>query len=141
MKYTHPNVILDDYVTIAGIEGDEVYFVKSDRLVHKSWNGGNFIFNAQYKHCQLLITMPIKCFVKLMTSPAAPILNLDSFTLVSSTGRCGSTLAGIVFEKYTSTEVISEPLCLMPFTVNPDSWKSDVNMESKGLVRLQILKV
>ena len=81
---------------------------------------GPFFYNVQYKKCTELIIVPIHFFVRLADSgkPLGP-----KIVLLSSTGRCGSTLLTQMFEAIPGTITISEP-SFMSGLFSSD-WKSN----------------
>ena len=106
LSKAHPNYVLRSTVSLYAITKYEAVFVETPPGKNIFQSDINpFLYIAQFKHCERVITMPIKSFHRLareMGGTSSPII------WITNTGRCGSTIVGQIFESVPGTILMSE---------------------------------
>jgi len=102
-------VLAKPTVTLHGLrEGKALFFEVPEAINVYSSTTASFFYNAQLIHVEVVYSVPIKMMYEyadeLARRPACGCI------VVSSTGRCGSTLLSQVLETQSGVTSISEPL-------------------------------
>ncbi|CAI9741809.1 Hypothetical predicted protein [Octopus vulgaris] len=105
--FKHPTYVLKQKVTLYCLTKHEAVFVETTENVD-IYNSDVIpaFHNAQFKHAQKIITMPLASFHKMASDlgdPRMPII------WISRTWRCGSAIMRQMFESIPGTMVIGEP--------------------------------
>ncbi|CAH1785753.1 unnamed protein product [Owenia fusiformis] len=136
-KFDDPRCVHDDNITLYGItDNKEALFVETPPDINVYSSDVNpFFYIAQYKHAVRLIKMPFDSFTKLADEIGDPKMKV---ILISSTGRCGSTILSQVFEATPGLITIAEPDSMTKLTVmRLDMDKSVWSQMAKNVIRLQ----
>ncbi|CAH1801112.1 unnamed protein product [Owenia fusiformis] len=126
-KFADPRCVLDNDVTLYTItDNNEALFVEtpSDINIYSS-DVHPFFYVAQFNHAVRVIKMPFGSFTKIANEIGDPRMQV---VLISSTGRCGSTLLTQIFETTGKFVTIAEPdamtkLALLRETIEKRMWK------------------
>ena len=123
IKTAHPNNVLQPNVSLYAITSTEAVFVETpvDMDIYKS-NINPFLYISQFKHCQRVVTMPIKSLHKLANEVGSLS---DDVVWLSNTARCSSTIIRQLFEEVSSTVLISENDALVNLSCLTVGRKSD----------------
>ena len=102
-----PDYVLKPRVSLYCVTHKEAVFIETERNCNIYNSDENpFLYVAQFCRARYVIKMPLETFHTLadkIGDPSLPVI------LVSSTGRCGSTMLCQVFESVPGTLVMSEP--------------------------------
>lgn len=104
-RYDHPNIILNDNVTLFRITKEHAIFVDCEDYDVFNSKNGPFAFPLQGVNARKVIYLPLSSFhtiSKDITLPNVPIIHLAHH------GRCGSTVVTKVFEAIPHSLSISE---------------------------------
>ena len=102
-----PDYVLKPNVSLYCVSRTEAVFVETPENINLYSSDENpFLYMAQFYRSTVVIRMPIETFHNLagtIGDPRIPVI------WITSTGRCGSTLLGQIFEAMTGTVTLAEP--------------------------------
>ncbi|CAH1785752.1 unnamed protein product [Owenia fusiformis] len=136
-KFDDPRCVLDDNITLYGItDNNEALFVETPLDINVYSSDVNpFFYISQFQHAVRLIKMPFDSFTKLADETGDPKMKV---ILISSTGRCGSTLLSQVFEATPGLITIAEPDSMTKLSGRRHVMeKGDWSQMVKNVIRLQ----
>lgn len=136
VQYCHPKCVLEDNISLFGLSKDTAYFaVASSHVDFYSSKVNSFFACAQFWNMTHLISMPISSFHRIAGRTGEP---KSDVVLLSSTGRCGSTLFTQLFEALPNFRTISEPLPLVNLLRMYNAGQTS-DEENRKIVRSSIL--
>lgn len=122
-SFEHPNFVLSNSVSLLCIHDDGAIFVE----VPSSYNifdcrQSPFVHLGQFDNAFRIITLPLSSLIQLGEDIGDPRMRV---IWLHSTGRCGSTAVGQVFEVVPRCITLSEPMCLFTFKQKAGLVKSE----------------